>query len=275
MKAKEKLYEELGLTDDYLFCKIMVENPHLCKKLLEIILEVKIKKIQYLHEQEGLKQTYDGKGVRLDVYVEDTNNTVFDIEMQPVYKKDLSKRSRYYQGMIDLNLISKGESYNKLKKSYVIFIGLTDPFGERQKKYTFTNRCHEIPELELNDETTKVFLNAKGLYGDVSEDLDNFLDYLEKKKVKGDFVSQLEAEVEKSRNNEEWRLEYMTLLQRDRENREEGRAEGRAEGRVEERIQNIQVMLKKGRSKEYILDLDMDYTEAEIKQAEAELLQKV
>ena len=59
----------------------------------------------------------------------------------------------------------------------------------------------------------------------------------------------------------------MTLLQRDRENREEGRAE--------ERIQNIQVMLKKGRSKEYILDLDMNYTEAEIKQAEAELLQKV
>lgn len=49
--------------------------------------------------------------------------------MQSTDKKNLPKRTRYYQGMIDLNIINKGEDYNKLKKSYVIFICDYDEFG--------------------------------------------------------------------------------------------------------------------------------------------------
>lgn len=56
--------------------------------------------------------------------------------------------------------------------------------------------------------------------------------------------------------------------------REESREEGRMEGRVRERIENIRTMLKNGRSKEYILDLDMKYTEKEIEQAETEEVSK-
>ena len=39
-------------------------------------------------------------------------------------------------------------------------------------------------------------------------------------------VKKIDAEVEKARNHEEWRNEYMTLLMRDQEKREEGREEG-------------------------------------------------
>ena len=42
--------------------------------------------------------------------------------MQTTLKKDLPKRSRYYQGMIDLNLIERGAKYRDLKSSFVIFI---------------------------------------------------------------------------------------------------------------------------------------------------------
>ena len=69
--------------------------------------------------------TFGAKG---DVYVEDGKNTVYDIEMQKVDTHELPKRSRYYQAMIDLNLIEKGDYYAKLKKSYVIFICLDNPF---------------------------------------------------------------------------------------------------------------------------------------------------
>ena len=48
-------------------------------------------------------------------------NTVYDIEMQTTRQKDLPKRTRYYQGMIDLNLIQKDMRYSELKKSYVNF----------------------------------------------------------------------------------------------------------------------------------------------------------
>ena len=150
-----KKYEELDFTDNFFFCKILMKNKNLCIELLELILKIKIRDIVFMSEQKPIEITADGKGVRLDVYVEDDENTVYDIEMQPTMQSNLPKRSRYYQGMIDLNLIERGADYNELKKSYVIFICLNDPFDKNLHIYTFENRCDECPELTLGDETTK------------------------------------------------------------------------------------------------------------------------
>lgn len=54
--------------------------------------------------------------MRFDVYLEDNTNSVYDIEMQTTLQKDLGKRTRYYQGMIDLNLIEKDIHYIYLPK---------------------------------------------------------------------------------------------------------------------------------------------------------------
>ena len=42
---KYKKYEELSFSDDYMFCMILTNNLNLCKKLLELILKIEIKKI--------------------------------------------------------------------------------------------------------------------------------------------------------------------------------------------------------------------------------------
>ena len=200
------------------------------QELLEIILEVKIKRLVYLNNQETIEITSDGRGIRLDVYVEDNDNTVYDIEMQTRIVPDLPKRSRYYQGMIDLNLIERGARYSELKKSIVIFICLNDPFGKGSCVYRFSNRSKEFPELQLKDETEKVFLNAAGERGEVSEKLRNFLHYLAKKEPCDEFTQKLQDEVVKARKREAWRLEYMTLHQRELEKFEEGLEEGLVRG---------------------------------------------
>ena len=41
------------------------------------------------------------KGVRLDVYANDENNTRYDIEMQ-VAEQELGKRTRYYHSQMDI-----------------------------------------------------------------------------------------------------------------------------------------------------------------------------
>lgn len=51
-------------------------------------------------------------------------------------------------------------------------------------------------------------------------ELKAFLDYVAGKKSADPFVDELEAAVKNARKNREWRHEYMTLLMRDRENRE-------------------------------------------------------
>ena len=130
MKKRIKEYNELDFTDDFMFCMILENNLELCKELLELILDIKIKKVELADSQKRIELTYDGKGVRLDVYVNDSENTVYDIEMQTTKQKELPKRTRYYQGMIDLNSIQKGMDYSELKKTYVIFICLKDVFGK-------------------------------------------------------------------------------------------------------------------------------------------------
>ncbi len=37
---RTKTYEELTIADDFMFCKILQDNPDLTKELLELILDV-------------------------------------------------------------------------------------------------------------------------------------------------------------------------------------------------------------------------------------------
>lgn len=220
---KRKNYEELEFTDDFMFCKILEKRTDLCKELLEIILGKKIKRVK-VNKQKAIDITYTAKSIRFDVYIEDEDNTVYDIEMQTDVQKDVAKRSRYYQGMIDLNLIEKGEKYSKLKTSYIIFICMFDPFGKGRHIYTFENRCIEDCDIRLHDGTTKIFLNSFGTISDVSKEMDEFLKFIAGKNVNNRFTDAIQKEVNKARKNQEWRVEYMTLHMRDMENREIGRA---------------------------------------------------
>lgn len=221
-----KTWEELEITDDFLFGKVM-RNPELCKRTIEVILGIEIDRIDYLEEQKTIDMSLDAKSVRLDVYVKDGANTVYNIEMQPVKRDNLPKRSRYYQGMIDLALIEKGEHYSKLNRSYVIFICSFDLFGKNRCVYTFENRCIEDSEISLGDETVKVFLNSRGDSTHLNSNLKAFLEYMNhKKESENDFITMLDREVKKAKANLEWRREYMTLYIKFQEMMEEGREEG-------------------------------------------------
>ncbi len=231
LEQLQKQYKELKFTDDFMFGKVLVNNPEICRLLLELLLQVKIKQIYIPEQQKTIEILSDGKGVRLDVYVDDEDGTVYNIEMQTTIRRDLPKRSRYYQGMIDLNLIERGAGYKELKRSYVIFLCLDDPFGKNLPVYRFENICIQDKSVLLKDEAVKVFINAKGNTAGHPEELAAFLNYLNGIVVENDLVQMIETEVEKARSHEGWEVEYMTLYLRDMENRELGREEGRAEGR--------------------------------------------
>ena len=226
-------WEEIGLSNDFIFGKVM-SDPELCKELLERILPgIEIDHIEYPELQKPIKEDIDARSVRLDVYVKDGKNTVYDIEIQKVNTRELPKRSRYYQGMMDLQLIDSGQPYKKLNQSYVIFICLEDVFGKNRHIYTFENICREDPGIKLRDGAIKIFLNAKGNLNDVSSELRAFLDYLGGKKSEDEYVQKLERVVKEAKRNRKWRHEYMTLLMRDQENQEIGEERGRREGRLE------------------------------------------
>ena len=233
------IWESLGISNDFMFGKIM-QDAGLCKELLQRILpDLEIDHIEYPEAQKSIRTDVDAKSVRLDVYVRDGKGTIYDIEMQVVDTKELPKRSRYYQSMIDLQLIDKGEYYKKLKPSYIIFICPFDLFEKGRHIYTFENICKEDNSVFLKDGAVKIFLNADSDQDDVSKGLKAFLDYVAGKKTEDDFVRRLEEAVEQARKNREWRHEYMTLLMRDQENIEKGMEKGMEKGKIEGRAEEI------------------------------------
>ena len=218
---RQKSFEQQTIKDDFMFGAVM-RDPKKCKPLLEHILGEKIKEIKYPELQKVIDNTMEAKSVRLDVYVEDTENTVYNIEIQTTDKKNLPKRMRYYQGMIDLNIISKGKDYKQLKKSYIIFICDYDEYGKGRHIYTFENICLEDESIHFGDDTVKIVLNTKGTADDVSEELKNVLHYIGGEEPKGKLAKELDEGVENVKKSEEWRRAYMTLLMRDREKIELG-----------------------------------------------------
>lgn len=217
-------------SNDFVFWKILTQNDDLCKELLELILDKRIRKIEKVESQKTLKQTTDGKSIRLDVYVEDDENTIYDIEMQTTSNNNLPKRTRYYQGIMDLNLIEQGEEYTKLKTSYIIFICLKDPFGRGLPIYTFKNKCMEQPDLELGDNTTKVFLNASGCRAGLSDKMAAFLDFLEKDVAKDDFTKRLEYKVRTIENSDKWGDDVMKYEADLMDARQQGLEQGLSNG---------------------------------------------
>ena len=95
MGANHTNWEDLGISNDFLFGKVM-QNPRLCQELLQRILpDLKIDHIEYPELQKAIKPDADAKSIRLDVYVKDNKNIVYNIEMQASDTKELPKRSRY------------------------------------------------------------------------------------------------------------------------------------------------------------------------------------
>jgi predicted transposase/invertase (TIGR01784 family) len=235
----EQNYDSLSFANDFMFAKVM-RNATLCKKLLEVILDVDIEKIEYPEEQKVIDIARESKSIRLDVYVKDMANTIYNVEMQTTDTKELPKRSRYYQDMIDLNLIEKGQSYSVLNKSYVIFICMSDIFGKGRHIYTFENFCQQDKELPLGDKTIKVFLNPHSDMDDVDEELGNFLKYLADGTISDSFTKELSEEVLKVKKNEKWRREYMTLYMKEQE--------ARAEAAEERAIQTAVNLIKLGKN---------------------------
>ena len=251
-----------NLEDDFLFAKVM-SDKEICKEFLEKLLDIEIEKIEMPENQKTIDLLLESKGIRLDIYVKDENNTVYNIEMQRGKHKNLPKRLRYYQGNIDLDLISKGDDYRKLSKSYIIFICTFDLFGAGRHRYTFETVCIEDNNIKLEDDTNKIILNTTGVIKDLSEELIDFLEYIEHsnaetaEKATGTLVKNIHKKVNEIKHDVSVEVEFMTLLERDREKLEEGMEKGIEKGIKEVAIKLLDILDDKIISEKTGLDIEI------------------
>lgn len=262
MSQSFKTLQELTITDDFMFGAVM-EDPENCRILLERILRTPIDHVEIV-SQKNLKFRPEFKGVRLDVFAKDDQETRYDVEMQ-VKKTPTGKRSRYYHSQMDMDALLAGTPYDALPDSYVIFICDYDPFGDGKYQYTFMNRCLENSKLDINDGSHTIILNNKGHNNDeISPELLSFLQFtgksLKESEEKSDdsYIQQIQNSIRSIKNSRDMGEQYMKYQLVLREQREEGKKEGLKEGRKEGIAGVITVMQESNKNKEEILNKIMD-----------------
>ena len=249
-------YEALTIQDDFMFKKVM-QRKRICMRLISEIMQVEVRDITYLETEKTIEAYFEGRGIRLDVLVADDKGTHYNIEMQvrntigtSTGKALLPKRTRYYQGSIDTDMLQKGQNFDELPPLVLIFICAFDLFNQDRYLYEFKSRCTEDYELVLDNEVTVMFLNALGHRGNVSQLVKNFLQYVNDHVPKDDFTNEVEDEVVRLNHDKEVRREFMVLSTRLKDERmlgiEEGRVEGRVEGKAEKAQEVAMNMLKDG-----------------------------
>lgn len=256
-------WERATLADNFIFCKVMTANPDLCKELLELLLNIKIERIEIPVAERSFKVDYDSKGIRFDVYVKDGTGRCFDIEIQTTNRTNLAKRARYYQGLMDVDSLVSGADYSELNESYVIFLCMEDAFGNGLPVYDFHQVCKQNSDILFNDGTHKVFFNASKYDKMPTKGLREFFKFLNGLNAASDFTDQLEQKVRYAKTNAQWRHRFMTWEQEMRiqvKEKSEALAKIIAKEMVEDRVNAMRADIEK-EAKEMAKDLANEMVE--------------
>lgn len=251
---------ELSLIDDYLFGLFIQEagSEEVLKGLIECMLDIKVSKVSLKQKQHDISNEPNLHGIRLDAFIQDDFNTLYDIEVQTVNRNNIPKRMRYYQSLIDREQMPSGEyDYDKLPKTIIVFVTDFDLFGKGLYRYTFENTCIENNSITLGDESVKVILSTKGTDSSgVKPELTELLEYFHNStkeianKVSSDFVKKLDKILEPIKNSPKFGGDYMSYQEAMYTEKkmawQEGRQEGRQEGKTEERLEIIKQLKSAG-----------------------------
>ena len=246
--------EYFDFTNDLIFRWVM-EREENCLAILRAILpELKITAVKRRENEHPVNYLAfdDERGVRFDAIIEDDQERFYDVEMQVANQPELGKRVRYYQAQIDQETLKKGEDYDDLRESYVIFFCAFDPCGQDRRLYQFHYYEDDDRQLRLPTNSHVILINALGTKGQITPALAAVLDVMNCRRDNANPLAvRLVKEIDdynrdkkrrralmnlKMRLKDEWRLGLSEGLDQGRaEGKVEGRAEGRAEGKAEGR----------------------------------------
>ena len=221
-----KEWESLSFSNNFIFTKLM-QNEEICRQTLELLLDIKISRLEYPTSEMSFKFTPESHGIRMDVYTADDNH-YYDIEIQTTNKKNLLKRARYYSSIIDADVLKEGMDYLELRENIIIFLCLEDPFNKGLPLYTFKTKCVEDSTLP-DDETTKLFYNIGNWKENPNPDVRNFLEFIITNNPKDEFTSKLSAHVTMTKKNADYRRQFMMYSMYLRDCIEDGIEQGIAE----------------------------------------------
>ena len=263
-----KPLEELTMMDSFLFEAATedVENAKIiAKSIIERTTGRKVNNL-VVQTQKQLKGINTNKhGIRMDVYTTETDEygsstCVYDIEPNNYYEKDLPRRNRFYQSLIDSKLLPTDTPFSKLPDIFSIWILPYDPFNDNRMLYTVKNKVEENNQIVYNDGVTKIYLYTKGEIGGSKKlkELLTFLDNPIPANAVDEELLAIQHIIDTVKSNSETRKRYMGIMgvidYERRDAYEAGEKSGLQEGIIQGAINTCKFMnLSKEQTKENII----------------------
>lgn len=238
---REKKFQELTFADDYMFCRILQKHMDVAKQIVKLATGREVENIAYSSKQYAIDPYVSAKSIRFDIYFVG-DNEVYDIEMQTTKQKDIVKRTRYYLGLNDVEILKQGEDYENLPRSYIIFICKFDPFGQEYEEYVSEERLFGISKEKVDiteaanfsADYQKVFLNAGKLIANSDNpELANFLNYVYSGEANDEFTHELSNYVQETKQSAEEARMFMTYQEHLKDSYIEGKNDGVKENATE------------------------------------------
>ena len=249
--------EYFDFTNDLIFRWVM-EREENCLAILRAILpELKITAVKRRENEHPVNYLAfdDERGVRFDAIIEDDQERFYDVEMQVANQPGLGKRVRYYQAQLDQETLKKGEDYDDLRESYVIFFCAFDPCGQDRRLYQFHYYEDTDRQLRLPTNSHVILINALGTKDQITPALAAVLDVMNRRRDnQNPLAVSLVKEIDGYNRDKKRRRALMNLQMRLKDERRLGLSEGRAEGRDEMALGLIHALQAQGMPQKQIVE---------------------
>ena len=247
MSYRIQPFETLPLKHYFMFGQVF-QDPKICQMFLEELFHWPIEKIEYVHREKDLTDSYFAHGVRLDIYIRNSD-LVYNVEMQSERDDDLLKRIRYYQSSIDREELKQGVPYRNLPETYVIFICDYDPVGTGRACYERQMTWKDEP-LTYDDGTHVILLNSFYTRENTSSAILELLDYIrtndDAAEYSSELVNQAKEHVKAIRQDKGLGATYMLLESKMQEYMKRGEMIGLEKGEAIGRQKGEAIGLEKG-----------------------------
>lgn len=150
------------LLDDDFFTKCFDGNTECIQLVLRIVLDKPDLSVVDVRTQVFVENLLN-RSVRLDVLATDQVGRKFNIEIQRADKGAGRRRARYNSSMMDANLLKKGEDFESLPETFVVFITENDVIGKGRPVYPI-ERCFIDTGEKFEDGSHILYVN--GAYRD-------------------------------------------------------------------------------------------------------------
>ena len=159
-KENLKMLAGFRLLDDDFMTMVFDRNTEATELVLNIILgRNDMKVLEVTAQREYRSPVTGGRAIELDIYAQDADGKIYNIEVQRADAGADVHRARFHSSMLDTRMLKAKQKFKEIHDSYVIFITENDFMGQGLPLYHIQRTIQETGAI-FNDGSHIIYVNG-------------------------------------------------------------------------------------------------------------------